>query len=180
MELEKETGQLQGENIWTGLKKGLKRDAEKEPLDKAKLLEAEAKADATQDIRFWFGRYQGLRKEDYCGLRCCDIDLDQGVLHLKQCQWAAPDGKIQKRNLNLKKKGERIIPIHSEVLRRLKEWMPEAATNNSNDPIWADDYRATIESWGSRFAENFSPRYGFNSHELPSGNNMLVEQNTSP
>ena len=46
----KETGQLKGENIWTDVEKGLKRDTEKKPLDKAKLLEAEAKADAKQDI----------------------------------------------------------------------------------------------------------------------------------
>ena len=32
------------------MEKSLKRDIEKKPLDKAKLLEAEAKADAKQDI----------------------------------------------------------------------------------------------------------------------------------
>ena len=46
----KETGQLKDENIWTDVKKGLKRDTEKKLLDKAKLLEAEAKADAKQDF----------------------------------------------------------------------------------------------------------------------------------
>ena len=51
----------------------LKRDTEKKPLDKAKLLEAEAKADAKQDIRFWFGRYRGLGKEDYFGLGCVTL-----------------------------------------------------------------------------------------------------------
>ena len=39
----KEAGQLKDENIWTDVKKGLKRDTEKKLLDKAKLLEAEAK-----------------------------------------------------------------------------------------------------------------------------------------
>jgi len=103
----------------------------------------------------WFCGYRGPGKEDYCGLRWCDLDLEKGVLHWNKYQWTAPDGKVQKPDLKLKKKGERNISIHSEVLRRLKEWMPEAATNSSKDPIWADDYRATIEDWGSRFAEHF-------------------------
>ena len=41
------------------------------------------------------------------------------------------------------------------MLKRLKEWMPEAATNNSKVPIWAEEYRATIEDWDSRLAEHF-------------------------
>jgi len=45
-------------------------------------------------------------------------------------------------------------------MRRPKEWMLEAATNSSKDPIWADDYRATIEDCGSRFAEHFKPGNG--------------------
>ena len=108
----------------------------------------------------WFCGYRGLGKEDYCGLRWCDLDLDKGVLHWNKYQWTAPDGKVQKPDLKLKKKGERNISIQSDVMRRLKEWMPEAATNSSKDPIWADDYRATIEDCGSRFAEHFKSRNG--------------------
>ena len=63
------SGQIKGENIWTGLKKGLSSESGKEPLDPVALRQAELKADQLEDIRFWFGRYQGLRKEDYCGLR---------------------------------------------------------------------------------------------------------------
>ena len=63
--------------------------------------------------------------------------------------------KGSKTEPKAQKKDERNISIHSEVLKRLKEWMPEAATNNSKDLIWAEDYRATIEDWNSRFAEHF-------------------------
>ena len=63
------------------MEKSLKRDIEKKPLDKAKLLEAEAKADAKQDMHFGFGRYRGLGEEDYCGLKWCDLGLNEGVLH---------------------------------------------------------------------------------------------------
>lgn len=170
------SGQLEGENIWQGLKKGLSRTVEKDCLDIAMFKEAELKADKLEDIRFWFGRYQGLRKEDYCGLRWGDIDMDNGVFYLLQYEWNG-----QMRNLKMKKKGERTIPIHSELLKRIKLYLPEALTNNSNEPIWSDDYRSTIESWGSRFAERFKDRYGFGTHDLRSYVvTELLKMNISP
>ena len=170
------TGQLEGENIWQGLKKGLSRTIEKDSLETAMLREAELKADKLEDIRFWFGRYQGLRKEDYCGLRWCDIDMDKGIFHLLQYEWSG-----QRRNLKMKKRGERTIPIHSKLADRIKLYLPEALTNNSDDPIWPDDYRSTIESWGSRFAERFKDRYGFGTHDLRSYVvTELLKLNVSP
>ena len=62
----KETGQLKGENIWTDVEKGLKRDTEKKPLDKAKLLEAEAKQESLGRI---FSRKAGAWKHVDCSKR---------------------------------------------------------------------------------------------------------------
>ena len=87
-----------------------------------------------KDVRFFFGRYQGLRKEDYCGLRWCDIDLEIEVIHLKRYVW-----RNQHRNLKLKEGGERIIPIHSELLKRIKTMLPDAAKKNDKSPIWHED-----------------------------------------
>ena len=170
------SGQLEGENIWQGLKKGLSRTVEKDSLETAMLREAELKADKLEDIRFWFGRYQGLRKEDYCGLRWSDIDFDGGVFHLLQYEWNG-----QKRNLKMKKRGERTIPIHSKLADRIKLYLPEALTNNSDEPIWSDDYRESIESWGDRFGGRFKDRYGFGTHDLRSYVvTELLKLNVSP
>ena len=95
------------------------------PLDIDLLISASEKADELQDIRFFFGRYQGLRKEDYCGLRLSDIDMAEEVIHLRRYDWQG-----QRRNLKLKEGGERTIPIHSELLWRIKKYLPLAATQN--------------------------------------------------
>ena len=175
------SGQLKGENVWTGLKKGLSSESSKQPIEGQALVAAAKKADDMKDIRFWFGRYQGLRKEDYCGLRWCDLDLKERVLHLKQYQWTNEKGRTQRRNLKMKKRGERTIPIHSELLKKLELYLPEAMTNDSTDPIWADDYRPSIEGWGSRFSERFTDRYGFGTHQLRSYVvTQLLLQNVSP
>ena len=63
------SGKLDGKNVWEGLKKGLGSGKKREALDPEVLADAEKRAHREQDIRFWIGRYQGLRKEDYCGLR---------------------------------------------------------------------------------------------------------------
>ena len=104
-------GKLETTNVWEGLKKGLGNGDKRQALDPELLAKAEAKADKINDICFWFGSYQGLRKEDYWGLRWCDVDTDQKVIHLKRYVW-----KGQKRNLKLKESGQRTIPIHSKLL----------------------------------------------------------------
>lgn len=157
------SGQLQGENVWTDLKKGLGKGTKRKALDPELLAAAEVKADKLEDIRFWFGRYQGLRKEDYTGLRWCDVDMKQRVFHLKQY---VHEGK--KRNLKLKEGGERTVPIHSKLMLKLEQYLPEVTINSSAAPIWADDYKPKLEAWGARFAERFKDRYGFGTHDLRS------------
>ena len=170
------SGQLEGENIWNGLKTGLGTPAKRRPLDPDLLARAEAKADEIQDVRFWFGRYQGLRKEDCCGLRCCDIDTDKRVIHLKRYEW-----KGQKRNLKLKEAGERTVPIHSKLLRRLELYLPEAFINNKEEPIRPKDYTVKTEAWGSSWAAMTSKRYGFGSHNLRSYVvTQMLKQNINP
>lgn len=157
------SGKLDGKNVWEGLKKGLGSGKKREALDPEVLADAEKRADRDQDVRFWIGRYQGLRKEDYCGLRWSDIDTTNKVIHLQRYEW-----KGQKRNLKLKEGGERTVPIHSKLMVKLEKYLPEAFTNNTVEPIWPTDYKPKLESWGSRFAERFTDRYGFGSHDLRS------------
>ena len=157
------SGELKGENPWKGQRKGLPTASKRSPLSPDLLDRAHKKADQLMDIRFFFGRYQGLRKEDYCGLRWCDIDLENGLIHLRRYSW---EGK--KRNLKLKEGGERSIPIHSQLLKRIETYLPEAATRNDQRPIWHEDYKAKLECWGATWAERFTDRYGFGSHDLRS------------
>ena len=157
------SGEITGENIWEGLKKGLPSAKKRRPLDTDLLIRASHKADGLEDIRFFFGRYQGLRKEDYCGLRWSDIDMSEEVIHLRRYDWQG-----QRRNLKLKEGGERTIPIHSELLWRIKKYLPKAITQNDDTPIWKDDYKSKLECWGARWAERFKDRYGFGSHDLRS------------
>ena len=147
------SGELKTENIWKGQKAGLQKAKKREALSPELLKEAETKADKLKDIRFWFGRYQGLRKEDYCGLRWCDIDMREEVIHLKRYVW-----KGQHRNLKLKEGGERTIPIHSELLRRIKKYLPEAEGRYDDEPIWKEDYKAKLQCWGATWAETFKYR----------------------
>ena len=156
-------GEIKTENIWTGLKKGLPKPKKRESVSAEMLQAAEAKADKLKDIRFWFGRYQGLRKEDYCGLRWCDIDIKEGVIHIQRYVW---EGK--KRNLKLKEGGERTIPIHSKLLARIKTMLPEAERRCDKTPVWPQDYKPSIENWGSTWAARHSDRYCFGSHDLRS------------
>lgn len=170
------SGELQDENIWTGLKKGLPKPKRREALDEQLLRTAETKADQLSDIRFWFGRFQGLRKEDYCGLRWCDLDITASVLHLERYEWNG-----QKRNLKLKEGGERSIPIHSQLLKRIKAMLPEAIERNDNEPIWPNDYKPSIENWGSTWAETCTYRYSFGSHDLRSYVvTRMMQQNINP
>ena len=129
-----------------GQRKGLPKAKKRQPLCPDLLNRACDKADELKDIRFFFGRCQGLRKEDYCGLRWCDIDLENELIHLCRYSW---EGK--KRNLKLKEGGERSIPIHSQLLWRIKAYLPEAFSRNDQQPIWEEDYKAMLECWGALF-----------------------------
>ena len=160
-------GEIEGGNIWSGLKKGLPAAEKREAIPAEQMAAAESKADRMQDIRFWFGRYQGLRKEDYCGLRWCDIDMEQGTLDIKRYEWTNPKGNSkQSRNLKLKEGGERTVPIHSKLMEKIRLYLPEAANRSDAEPIWPDDYKPGLERWGARWAERHTDRYGFGSHNL--------------
>ena len=148
-------------NIWLGLKRGLDTRSKRKPLEPQQLEDAETKAMERRDIRFFFGRYQGLRKEDYCGLRWCDIDMTEGVMHL--CQYRHKD-KV--RRLKRKEKRERTIPIHSKLLALIGEFLPDALTRNDEEPIWGKDYTPALHGWGCRYSEQFTWHYGFGTHDL--------------
>ena len=135
------SGEITSDNIWEGLKKGLPPAKKRRPLDTDLLISASVKADELQDISFFFGRYQGLRTKDYCGLRWSDIDMSEEVIHLRRYDW-----KGQRSNLKLKEGGERTIPIHSELLWRIKKYLPLAATQNDTSPIWKDDYKSNLSA----------------------------------
>ena len=66
------------------MKVGLSTKSTRKALDPEVLAAAEIKADKLEDIRFWFGRYQGLRKEDYCGLKWCDINMEDKTINLER------------------------------------------------------------------------------------------------
>ena len=157
------SGELKVDNPWKELKRGLPVAKKRQALDPQQLHKAEQKADELKDVRFFFGRYQGLRKEDYCGLRWCDVDLQKELIHLRRYEWQG-----MRRNLKLKEAGERTIPIHSELTKRLSIMLPDVVKRNDQAPIWIDDYKAKLECWGATWAETFKYRYGFGTHDLRS------------
>ena len=63
-------------------KKRLQTSKKKDALNPEPLKIAEQKADTNKDIRFFFGRHQRPKKEDYCGLRWCDIDTEKSIIRL--------------------------------------------------------------------------------------------------
>ena len=89
--------------------------------------------------------------------------MSEEVIHLRRYDW---QGK--RRNLMLKEGGERTIPIHSELLWRIREYLPMAVIRNDTTPTWKDDYKSKLECWGARWAERFKDRHGFGSHDLRS------------
>ena len=67
----------------------------------------------------------------------------------------------RQKNLKLREGGERSIPIHSELLRRIEAYLPEAAIRDDQQPIWEEDYKAILECWGATWAKRFKGMYGF-------------------
>ena len=165
---------VEGENIWLGLKKGLSTKSGRKPLNAEVLAEAEAKADRLKDVRFWFGRYQGLRKQDYTGLRWSDIDLDAMTLNIAQYEWK---GQVR----TLKTGEDQVVPLHSKLASKIHEFLPEAVDRNDESPIWPEDYTSKTHAWGARFSERFKDRYGFGSHDLRAlVVTKMLERNISP
>ena len=60
--------------------------------------------------------------------------------------------------------GERTIPIHPELLKRIKKYLPEAGNRYDEEPIWHQDYKSKLQCWGATWAETFMYRYDFGSH----------------
>ena len=59
--------------------------------------------------------------------------------------------------------------------------LPDAITRTDDEPIWKEDYKPSLENWGSRFAERFTDRYGFGSHDLRSYVvTQMLKQNINP
>jgi len=61
-----------------------------------------------------------------------------------------------------------MIPMHSKLFDKIKIYLPEANANNSDAPVWSDDYKPKLEGWGSKFSERFTRRYSFGTHDLRS------------
>ena len=157
----KDNGQVDS-NPWEGLTRKLAQVEKKEAVPTDVMSAARAKADELNDIRFWIQTYTGCRKQCHSGLRWCDIDTKNKLIHFKQWE---QDGRI--RRLKGKSKDERSVPISSKLMAKLEVMLPEAFTNNSTDWVW-DDYKQVLQSWGVKWAESFTDRYGFSSHNIRS------------
>ena len=72
------------------------------------------------------------------------------------------------QTLKIEEAGERSIPIRSQLLKRIKEYLPEALTNNSDTLIWSDDYIQERKAWGNNWVQTFTRHYKFTSHTLRS------------
>ncbi|WP_037990661.1 site-specific integrase [Synechococcus sp. CC9616] len=149
-------------NIWEGLTRKLATSEKKEAIPLEQMQAARDKADELNDIQFWIQITQGCRKSGHGGLRWCDIDTNRRTI--SYVNWEA-DGRV--RRLKGKAKDERVVPINKLLMSKLELMLPEAFTNNSTDWIW-DDYKTALESWAVRWAERFTDRYGFSSHNLRS------------
>ncbi len=157
-------------NIWESLASGLAQ-SEISPLPSRDLVEsADQKALETGDLMYLIQRFTGCRKQAVCGLRGKDIDLTNGLIHFVEYN---EEGRVR----NLKEGREAHVPIHSKllpVLGKAKREMPEG-------PIWPQQYKASEETWGDRYADSFPDKYGFNSHDLRRiVETQMAEANVSP
>ena len=85
------------------------------------------------------------------------------------------------RNLKGREKDERTVPIHPVLREKIAKMLPEVIDNNEAKPIWPEQYNATDESFGNRWASRFIKRYDFSSHQLRSYVvTQLISSNVSP
>jgi integrase len=148
-------------NIWTGLSKKLKSSPKKLAVPKVKMDEAIELADKNNDLQFFIQSYTGCRKGEHSGLRFCDIDLVDNVIRFEL--WR--DGEINRR-FKGGEKDERIVPIHTNLRKKIIQMMPEIETNNSTELVFGMDYSKNTEQMGTNWSHRFADHYGFNSHEL--------------
>ena len=157
-------------NIWEGLASGLDQ-SELHALPSKELIEAaDALAFDKRDIMYLIQRFTGCRKQAVCGLRGRDIDLEKNLIHFVEYK---EDGRARR----LKNGQEAHVPVHPKllpILKKAKVTMPDGA-------IWPEQYKASEETWGDRYADSFKDKYGFNSHDLRRiVETQMAEKNISP
>ena len=163
-------------NIWSGLKKRLP-DAAKKPLPDKEIFKTATRKAATttanrktKDYQFLIQRFTGCRQGEAAGLRHCDIDLDDKVIHFKQWKKVVKYEKLrggkrqetQVRKFKTGYKDERSLPISSELFEAIKDM----EINQSDDPIWPLRYKSTNDSWGAHWVSDYSNKYKLRSHDL--------------
>ena len=156
------------ENIFSGLTKKLEASTKKDPLDQDLLQAGVVKAIDFNDINFFIQLSTGCRKGEHTGLRYSDVDLVNDWIHFKRYTYETPNGQTIIRELKGKKRDERSVPINKTLKTKLLKYLPEALTNNSDEPIWLSQYNPKDQTWGQKWASNFRLRYKFNSHQLRS------------
>ena len=167
-----EIGQVK-DNVFKGLTKRLQTTPKKDGLSNDVLDVAKEIADSIGDLRFFIQYYTGCRKGEHSGLRYQDIDMDKGVINI--IQWEK-NGIV--RRLKGGTKDERIVPIHDVLMEKLQLYLPNC--DSSDSLIW-NDYKSSEEIMGHLWANNFTNRYGFTSHQLRSYViTQLLSNNVSP
>ena len=163
-------------NIWSGLKKRLP-DAEKKPLPDKEIFKTATRKAATitanrktKDYQFLIQRFTGCRQGEAAGLRHCDIDLEDKVIHFKQWEKVVKYEKLRggkRKETQVRKcktgfKDERSLPISSELFEAIKDM----DLNQSDDPIWPLRYKSTNDSWGAHWVSEYPNKYKLRSHDL--------------
>ena len=124
----------------------------------------------TKDFQFLIQRYTGCRQGEAAGLRHCDIDLKEKVIHFKQWEKIVTYEKLrggrrketQVRKFKTGYKDERSLPISSELFEAIKD----IDLNQSDDPIWPLRYKSTNDSWGAHCVSDYSNKYKLRNHNL--------------
>ena len=163
-------------NVWSGLKKRLP-DAEKKPLPDKEVFNAATRKAATtsanrktKDYQFLIQRYTGCRQGEAAGLRHCDVDLKEKVIHFKQWEKIVTYEKLrggkrkekQIRNFKTGHKDERSLPMSCDLFEAIKDMK----LIKSDDPIWPLRYKSTNDSWGAHWVSDYPNKYKLRSHDL--------------
>lgn len=115
----------------------LKSDGPKRPkgdaakpnaLDREGVRRANAMLDATSNDRLRIGARLalacGLRSQECCGLRWCDVDMGRGVVHIVNAIGRGDSEATYSKDPKTKD-SDRRIPMPSPIARELEEWRDE-------------------------------------------------------